>query len=79
MAKQSEELLGKHHNGKLPTRGKVRKLGSEAATQNPTPVPQKEFQGEVFRFANRDDASGYLVRNMEETRGSTILTYPQRA
>lgn len=78
MAKQSEELLGKTHDGERLTPEKVRSLGSEAATENPTPVLREEFQGGVFRFANRDDASGCLARNTEETGRGTTPISPRR-
>ncbi len=43
------------------------------------PVLQGEHQGKVFRFANRDETSGYGVRNVEETGQSVPPTYLQRA
>ncbi len=79
MATQGRELLGEFYDNDHITYDEVRNLGLRAVTEKGEPVPQEEFQGKVFRFANRDDASGYLVRSAEETGQSTTLTYLQRA
>ena len=79
MATQGRELLGQYYDKDYLTYEEVRELDLKAVTEDGEPVPQEEFQGKVFRFANRDDASGYLVKSAEETGGGTTLTYLQRA
>ena len=79
MATQGRELLGEHYDKDHLTYEDVQDLGLRAATEDGEPVSQEEFQGKVFRFANRDDASGYVVRSMEETGQSATLAYLQRA
>ena len=79
MATRGKELLGEFYDRDHLTYEEVRGLGPNAVTGDGDPVPQEEFQGKVFRFANRDDASGYGVRSMEETGQGTTLTYLQRA
>ena len=79
MTTQGEELLGEFYDRDHLTYEEVRELGLNAVTEDGDPIPQEKFQGKVFRFANRDDASGYGVRSMEETGQGTTLTYLQRA
>ena len=79
MATQGRELLEEHYDKDYLTYDEVRDLGPRAVTEDGEPVAQEEFQGKFFRFANRDDASGYLVRRIEETGQSTTLAYLQRA
>lgn len=79
MATQGRELLGEYYDRDHLTYDEVRELGLRAVTEDGDPVSQEEFQGKVFRFANRDDASGYVVRSMEETGAGSTLAYLQRA
>ena len=74
MANQGSERLGKHYDRDHLTYGEVRGPGLRAVTGDGDPVPREEFRGEVFRFASRDAAGGYLVESTEKTGQSTTLT-----
>ena len=42
-------------------------------------IPAEQMRHRIFRFENRDDASGYVVREMEMTGSPTVLSYLKRA
>jgi hypothetical protein len=44
-------------------------------TEKGETVPPEELQGKIFRIADRDEPSGYVVRNMETTGEGTTLCY----
>jgi len=46
-------------------------------TENGETVPSEELRGRVFRIVDRDEPSGYVVKNMEKMGEGTILCYPQ--
>ena len=46
-------------------------------TEDGESVPDEELRGKVFRFEDRDEPSGYLVRSTETTGQSTTLCYLQ--
>ncbi len=79
MASQGRELLGEHYGEDYLTYEQIEALGLKAVTEGGEEIPPEEMQGKIFRLENQDDASGYVVREMETTGQSTTLCYLQRA
>ena len=79
MATQGRELLGGCYDRDRLTHEGTRGIGLRAVTEDGEFVPGAECQDKVFRFANGDDASGYLLRSAEETGASPTLNHPRRA
>ena len=79
MASHGRELLGEHYGEDYLTYERIEALGLKAVTEKGEEVPQEEFRGKIFRLENPDDASGYVVREMETTGQSSSLCYLQRA
>ncbi len=52
---------------------------SRGVTEDGKSVLQEECQDKGFRFANRDDSSGYGTRSVGETGQSVPPTYLQHA
>jgi len=46
-------------------------------TENAETVPSEELRGRIFRIVDRDEPSGYVVKNMETTGEGTTLCYLQ--
>ena len=46
-------------------------------TEKGETVSSEELRGKIFRIADRDEPSGYVVRNMETTGEGTALCYLQ--
>ncbi len=78
MAAQSKELLEEYYDRDYLTYEEVMDLGLRAVTEDGESVLQ-EFRGKVFRSANRDDASGYFSRSMQEAGQGASPTYLQHA
>lgn len=77
MATPGEELLGEHYDRDHLTYEKIEKLDLKVITEDGERVPEDELHGKIFRFEDRDEPSGYLVRSMEITGQSTTLCYLQ--
>jgi hypothetical protein len=77
MASTGREILGEHYNNDHLTYEEVRGLGLKVVTEEGETVPADELQGKVFRIADKDDASGYVVSPMETTGTATVLCYLQ--
>ena len=46
-------------------------------TEKDESVSAEELRGKIFRIVDRDEPSGYVVRNMETTGEGTTLCYLQ--
>jgi len=77
MASTGREILGEHYNNEHLTYEEVRGLGLKVVTEEGETVSADELQGKVFRIADKDDASGYVVSPMETTGTATVLCYLQ--
>lgn len=77
MASQGQELLGEHYNDEHLTYEEINELGLEVVTEKGEAVPNEELRGKIFRIADKDDASGYVVRTMEDEDAATVLCYLQ--
>ena len=79
MATPGKELLGEHYGRNHLTFKEIEKLDLKVVTEAGERVPEDELGGKVFRFEDKDEPSGYLVRSMETTGQSTTLCYLQSA
>ena len=77
MATPGEELLGEHYGRDHLTYEEIEALHLQVATEAGERVPQDELRGKVFRFEDKVEPSGYLVRSTEITGQSTPLCYLQ--
>lgn len=77
MASHGRELLGEHYDDEHLTYEKIQELGLQVVTEKGETIPTEELQGKVFRIADRDDASGYVVSPMETTGTARVLCYLQ--
>jgi len=46
-------------------------------TEKGETVSSEELRGKIFRIVDRDEPSGYVVKNMETTGEGTTLCYLQ--
>ncbi len=77
MASTGRELLGEHYDDEHLTYEEIQGLGLRVITQHGEAVPNEELRGKIFRIADKDDASGYVVSPTESTGTATILCYLQ--
>jgi hypothetical protein len=77
MASHGRELLGEHYDDGHLTYEEIRELDLKVVTEKGETIPTEELRGKVFRIADRDDASGYVVSNMESMGSRTVLCYLQ--
>jgi uncharacterized protein YtpQ (UPF0354 family) len=77
MASTGKELLGERYDDEHLTYEEIRELGLKVVTEKGETVPTDELQGKIFRIANKDDASGYVVSPTESTGTATVLCYLQ--
>jgi hypothetical protein len=78
MASAGRELLGDHYDDEHLTYEEIKGLGLEVVTENGETVPADELRGKIFRIADKDDASGYVVSPTESTGTATVLCYLQK-
>lgn len=79
MASNGQELLGEHYEDEHLTHEDLETLGLEVVTEDGGILSQEELRGRIFRIENRDEPSGYVVKNMEITGQSTTLCYLQKS
>ena len=77
MASTGKELLDERYNDEHLTYEEIRQLGLKVVTEKGETVPTDELRGKIFRIANKDDASGYVVSPTESTGTATVLCYLQ--
>lgn len=78
-ASHGREILGEHYVKDHLTFEEIQALCLKAMTEGGEEVPAEEMRGRILRIQDQDDASGYVVREMETTGRSTTLCYLQRA
>ena len=79
MASTGKELLGEHYEDDHLSAEQIAELGLKVVTEDGRTVGAEELRGKIFRVVDRDEPSGYVVRNMETTGTSTTLYYLQAA
>ena len=77
MASNGKELLGEHYGRDHLTYEEIGDLGLAVLTENGETISSEELRGKIFRIVDRDEPSGYVVKNMETTGEGTTLCYLQ--
>jgi len=73
VASTGRELLGKHYGQDHLTNEEIEELNLKAVTEDGRTLAPEDLRGKIFRIADRDEVSGYVVKSME----STVLCYLQ--
>jgi hypothetical protein len=79
VAGTGRELLGEHYEQDHLTYEEIEELDLKVVTQDGRTLDSTDLRGRIFRIADRDEPSGYVVRSMESTGTSTVLCYLQAA
>ena len=79
MVSHGREILGEHYDNEYLSYEEIQELGLVVVTEKGETVPNEDLQGKIFRIADRDDASGYVVSPTESTGTRTVLCYLQQA
>ncbi len=77
MASNGKELLGERYETDHLTYEEIADLDLRVVTENGEALSPEELRGKIFRIVDRDEPSGYVVRNMETTGEGTTLCYLQ--
>jgi hypothetical protein len=77
VASNGKELLGERYERDHLTYEEIEALDLRVVTENGEALSSEEVRGKIFRIVDRDEPSGYVVRNMETTGEGTTLCYLQ--
>lgn len=77
MASNGRQLLEERYERDHLTYEEIADLDLRVVTENGETVSAEELRGKIFRIVDRDEPSGYVVRNMETTGEGTTLCYLQ--
>jgi hypothetical protein len=72
-----KELLGERYEREHLTYEEIEGLGLTVVTEKGETVSAGELRGKIFRIVDRNEPSGYVVRNMETAGEGTTLRYLQ--
>ena len=67
MASNGKELLGERYDRDHLTIEEFENVELTVVTEKGETVSPEELRGKIFRIADRNEPSGYVVRNMETT------------
>ena len=67
MASNGKELLGERYDRDHLTNEEFEDVELTVVTEKGETVSPEELRGKIFRIADRNEPSGYVVRNMETT------------
>jgi hypothetical protein len=74
---KGKDLLGKRYGRDHLTNEETEALDPRVVTEEGEIVSPEELRGRIFRIVDRDEPSGYMVRNMETTGEGTTLCHLQ--
>jgi ribosomal protein S24E len=77
MVSNGKELLGERYDRDHLTYEEIEALDFTVVTEKGETVSSEELRGKIFRIVDRDEPSGYVVKNMETTGKGTTLCYLQ--
>lgn len=77
MAGEGQRLLGAYYEKDHLTHAEIEELGLKVVTEKGEEIKPDEMRDKVFRFADRDEPSGYVVRSMEDEEAASNLSYLQ--
>ena len=75
MVSNGKELLGELYGRDHLTYEEIKDLDLTVVTEKGESVSAGELRGKIFRIVDRDEPSGYVVRNMETTGEGTTVCY----
>jgi len=75
MASNGKELLREHYERGRLTYEQIGDLGLAVVTENGQTLLSEGLRGKISRIVDRDEPSGYVVKNMETTGEGTTLCY----
>jgi hypothetical protein len=67
VASNGKELLGERYDRDHLTNEEIEGVELTVVTGKGETVSPEELRGKIFRIADRNEPSGYVVRNMETT------------
>jgi hypothetical protein len=67
VASNGKELLGERYDRDHLTNEEIEDVELTVVTEKGETVSPEELRGKIFRIADRNEPSGYVVRNMETT------------
>lgn len=77
MAGEGQRLLGEYYEKDHLTHAEIEELGLKVVTEKGEQAEPEEMRDKIFRIADRDEPSGYVVRSMEGEEAATELSYLQ--
>ena len=77
MSSNGKELLRERYERDHLSYEEIEDLDLRVVTENGETVSAEQLRGKIFRIVDRDEPSGYVVRNMETTGKGTTLCYLQ--
>jgi hypothetical protein len=77
MLSNGKELLGELYGRDHLTYEEIEGLELTVVTEKGESVSAEELRGKIFRIVDRNEPSGYVVKNMETTGEGTTLCYLQ--
>ena len=77
MASNGRAILGELYERDHLTFEELERLDLSVVTEDGETVPTEELRGKIFRLVDRDEPSGYVVRNMEISGEATSLCHLQ--
>ena len=77
MLSNGKELLGELYKRDHLTYEEIEDLELTVVTENGETDSPEELRGKIFRVEDRNEPSGYVVKNMETTGKGTTLCYLQ--
>lgn len=77
MAGEGRRLPGEHYEKDHLTPAEIDELGLRVVTEEGEQIEPEEMRDRIFRIADRDEPSCYVVRSMEDEAAATKLSYLQ--
>jgi len=77
VSSNGKELLRERYERDHLSYEEIEDLDLRVVTENGETVSAEQLRGKIFRIVDRDEPSGYVVRNMETTGKGTTLCYLQ--
>ena len=77
MAGEGQRLLGGYYDNDHLTHAEIDELGLKVVTEKGEEIEPDAMRDKIFRIADRDEPSGYVVRSMEDEEAASNLSYLQ--
>jgi hypothetical protein len=77
MAGEGQRLLNGYYDNDHLTHAEIDELGLKVVTEKGEEIEPDALRDKIFRIADRDEPSGYVVRSMEDEEAASNLSYLQ--